>query len=339
MKVAFVDHWPNFRRKNNYYYHLLSLAYDVEIDQENPDLIILTTDPYRFLQRKKFANSSATRVFWTMESTPPRFDSDSYPPNPSIITNGGVGYGDPDSRATQATNDSNRSYYYGRCDFALTHDIMDDPRHYRLPWWTGFIDWFHVGNYGADSEPSFLNPPEEICSNKYIDAPKTKFCAHIASNPVRNRMEAHRKINAYKKVDGLGNCFGEGVGLSQFHGVNTPWEESKLEFLKDYRFSICFENIAKEGYHTEKLFHAKVAGTIPIYWGHKSVENDFNKKCFINLVDYSSIDEMVEYIKYVDSNEDVYQSYANEPLFVDSVIPDRFRPESVLKFFQETVLK
>jgi hypothetical protein len=48
---------------------------------------------------------------------------------------------------------------------------------------------------------------------------------------------------------------------------------------------------------------------------------------------------MVEYIKYVDSNEDVYQSYANEPLFVDNVIPDRFRPESVLKFFQETVLK
>ena len=25
--------------------------------------------------------------------------------------------------------------------------------------------------------------------------------------------------------------------------------------------------------------------------------------------------------------------------FVDNVIPDRFRPESVLKFFQETVLK
>jgi hypothetical protein len=149
----------------------------------------------------------------------------------------------------------------------------------------------------------------------------------------------HKKISAYKKVDGFGNCFGEGVGLSQFHGVNTPWEERKLELLKDYRFSICFENIAKEGYHTEKLFHAKVAGTVPIYWGHKSVENDFNKKCFINLVDYDSVDDLVEYVKYVDNNEDVYQSYANEPLFVNNVIPDRFRPESVLKFFQETVLK
>jgi hypothetical protein len=274
-----------------------------------------------------------------MESTPPLFDADTYPPEISIRTQGGVGHGDPNSQATLATNDSNRAYYYGRCDFALTHDIMDDPRHYRLPWWTGFIDWFHKGNYGEDSEPSFLNPPEEIFSNKYIDVPKTKFCAHIASNPVYNRIEVHKKISAYKKVDGFGNCFGEGVGLSQFHGVNTPWEERKLELLKDYRFSICFENIAKEGYHTEKLFHAKVAGTVPIYSGHKSVENDFNKKCFINLVDYDSIDDLVEYVKYVDSNEDVYQSYAQEPLFVNNVIPDRFRPESVLKFFQEKVLK
>ena len=57
------------------------------------------------------------------------------------------------------------------------------------------------------------------------------------------------------------------------------------------------------------------------------------------MVDYDSVDDLVEYVKYVDSNEDVYQSYAQEPLFVDNVIPDRFRPESVLKFFQETVLK
>ena len=127
--------------------------------------------------------------------------------------------------------------------------------------------------------------------------------------------------------------------MNTFNGVNGPWEEEKLSILKDYRFSICFEQKLRAGNHSEKLFHAKVAGTVPIYRGDKSVNDDFNKKCFINLVDYDSIDDLVEYVKYVDSNEDVYQSYANEPLFVDNVIPDRFRPESVLKFFQETVLK
>ena len=248
-----------------------------------------------------------------------------------------MGYGDPTSAATRATNDSDRKYYYGRCDFALTHEIMDDSRHYRFPYWVYHIDWFGVGNYGG--EPNFLISPHKVHANEYHDIPKTKFCAHMVSNPTTNRLQAHKKLSQYKPVDGYGNCFGSGVSMNAFHGVNGPWEKQKLEILKDYRFSICFEHKVRAGYHSEKLFHAKVAGTIPIYWGHKSIENDFNKKCFINLVDYDSIDEMVEYIKYVDSNEDVYQSYAQEPLFVDNVIPDRFRPESVLKFFQETVLK
>ena len=47
---------------------------------------------------------------------------------------------------------------------------------------------------------------------------------------------------------------------------------------------------------------------------------------------------MVEDIKQIDQDEDRYQSYANEPLFVDNVIPDRFRPEAVLGFFKDTVL-
>jgi len=338
MKIAFMDFWPNFERKNNYFYYLLKSAYEIEINQKNPDLMFLHTDSYRKLDRKNYANHPATRVFWTMEGEPPLFDADTYPPEISIITTGGVGYGNPNAPASLATNDSNRKYYYGRCDFALTHDIMDDSRHYRFPYWVYHIDWFNKGNYGG--EPNFLIPLDQIADNEYHNTPKTKFCAHMVSNPTERRLNAHKKLSAYKTVDGLGNCFDDqtSAGLNDFHGVNTPWEKLKLEFLKDYRFSICFEHKNRAGYHSEKLFHAKVAGTVPIYWGNESVNNDFNKKCFINLVDYDSVEDLVEYVKYVDSNEDVYQSYAQEPLFVDNVIPDRFRPEAVLQFFKDSVL-
>ena len=337
MKLAFIDFWPNFEVENNYFYHLLKPHYDIEINQRDPDLMFLHTDSYRLCDRKNFIDHPATRVFWTMEGMPPNFEEDTYPPETSVMTRGGIGFGNPNSPASQQTNDSDRMYYYGRCDFALTHDVMTDKRHYRFPYWVYHIDWFNRGNYGG--EPNFLIPLDHIDNNKYYNTPKTKFCAHVVSNPVEKRREVHKKLNNYKKVDGYGNYFGNGVSMNAFNGVNGPWEQEKLSILKDYRFSICFEHKVREGYHSEKLFHAKLAGTVPIYWGHKSIENDFNKKCFINLVDYGSIDEMVEYIKYVDSNEDIYQAYANEPLFVDNVIPDRFRPESVLKFFQEIVLK
>ena len=337
MKVAFIDFWPNFELENNYFFHLLKDVVDLEINQVDPDLMFLHSDSYRWKERWLYKDHPAKRVFWTMEGTPPLFDAHIYPPNPSVMTRGGVGYGEPNSLAAQKTNDSDRTYYYGRCDFALTHEIMEDSRHYRFPYWLYHIDWFDKGNYGG--EPNLLIPLDQIGNNEYYNTPKTKFCAHIVSNPVEKRREIHKKLSEYKQVDGYGNCFGSGVSMNTFNGVNGPWEEEKLSILKDYRFSICFEQKLRAGYHSEKLFHAKVAGTVPIYWGDKSVNDDFNKKCFINLVDYDSIDDLVEYVKYVDSNEDVYQSYANEPLFVDNVIPDRFRPESVLKFFQETVLK
>jgi hypothetical protein len=111
-----------------------------------------------------------------------------------------------------------------------------------------------------------------------------------------------------------------------------------LEIYKDYKFAICFENSIREGYHTEKLFHAKIAGTLPIYWGHSSVSNDFNSKGFINLNDYESVDELVEYVKKIDQDDDLYNSYIQEPLFSDNTISNEFQPASVLEFFQNTIL-
>ena len=69
-----MDFWPDFQRKNNYFYHLLEPAYKIEIDQKNPDLLFLHTDSYRFLGRKKYVDHPAKRVFWTMEGEPPLFD-------------------------------------------------------------------------------------------------------------------------------------------------------------------------------------------------------------------------------------------------------------------------
>ena len=46
IRVNFVDFWPDFQKDNNYFYHLLSQKYDVEIDEEglNPDLLFFSVD-------------------------------------------------------------------------------------------------------------------------------------------------------------------------------------------------------------------------------------------------------------------------------------------------------
>jgi len=90
---------------------------------------------------------------------------------------------------------------------------------------------------------------------------------------------------------------------------------------------LCYENSVTPGYHTEKLLHGMVAGNIPIYYGDKTVDQDFNPERFINAVDMSD-EELIEKIREIDSNDELYNSMLNEPIFSKKVSLD-----SISNFF------
>ena len=39
LKIEFVDFWPGFTKADNYFYNLLAMEYDVELDGRNPDVL------------------------------------------------------------------------------------------------------------------------------------------------------------------------------------------------------------------------------------------------------------------------------------------------------------
>ena len=93
---------------------------------------------------------------------------------------------------------------------------------------------------------------------------KTKFCGFVASNSshyTQMRDSFFEALCDYKQVDSGGrhkNNIGGNV-------------DDKIEWLKYYKFNICFENGSYPGYLTEKLFDAFMSGCIPIYWGDTSL--------------------------------------------------------------------
>ena len=143
------------------------------------------------------------------------------------------------------------------------------------------------------------------------------------------RLQVMQALNQYKQVHGYGKPFG-----------NWNYGESKkYETLSNYKFSVCVENSISptKGYYTEKLFHAKTAGTIPIYWSDDKCEHDFNKECFLNLNDYENIEHLVEDVIKIDKDEELYQEIFNQPLFKNNQIPDFVKPESVLRFIEGVI--
>ena len=85
--------------------------------------------------------------------------------------------------------------------------------------------------------------------------------------------------------------------------------EDKHAFLQNYKFNLCFENSAVDGYTTEKLCDALAAGTLPIYWGNPRVGLDFPKDTFIDVSSFKSDSEAIEYIIKVDSDPSLYAKY------------------------------
>ena len=198
----------------------------------------------------------------------------------------------------------NKRPNFDDCDFSLSFDFDTyGGKNIRFPQWHLYIDWFNKGGYG---NPKYILPPNQIADNDFMKREKNKFCAFVYSHETKHRAEFFEKLKSYKPADGFGLPFGS----------HTWGEDIKYNIISAYKFNMCFENSLYPGYHTEKLFHAKTAGCIPLYWGAETVSEDFNKKCFINLLDFdNNIDKYIEYIKEVDNDDTLYNEILKEPLF------------------------
>lgn len=144
---------------------------------------------------------------------------------------------------------------------------------------------------------------------------KTKFCNYIFSNTngAKIRGDFFDFLNKYKKIDS--------AGKDRNNTERLPMEENvKYNFMKNYKFSIAFENSSTNGYCTEKIIQAFAAGTIPIYWGdkHNPTGGGINQKSFININDYNDFDNALELIKELDNDDEKYLKMLQEKVFVDN---------------------
>jgi alpha(1,3/1,4) fucosyltransferase len=83
---------------------------------------------------------------------------------------------------------------------------------------------------------------------------------------------------------------------------------NKTNTLKNYKFSICYENICNiHGYITEKIFGSFVAGCVPIYWGAEDVTDYIPKNCFIDKRNFKTLHDLYSFISAM--KQDEYDAY------------------------------
>ncbi len=189
---------------------------------------------------------------------------------------------------------------FNNCDYAISYDRIDfDDRSLYHPLYFDLMD-------------------KTILNKSHItpDMAKRKFCNFIYSNENFGdgailRKDFCQKLMKYKKVD----CPAKVLNNMQnaINGRTDNFNQGKLIFQKNYKFTIAFENNCSISYTTEKLVHAFLANTIPIYWGNPEVTRDFNPKAFINCHDYSSLDEVIQKVIELDNDDEAYLKMLREP--------------------------
>lgn len=232
------------------------------------------------------------------------FNFNSNPENADIIIGSCFGNSISNYRNTKAIKifytGENQTPNLTQYDYSISFDLDNyNDRNLRLPLWYLYINWWNddylKDNISLDEYNRKFNPVDVYN--------REQFCCIVIGNAVRNRIEVAQALDSYKPVHGYGSVF------------NNRFNGKKLDLLQNFRYNICFENTLCDGYHTEKLLEAKIAGCIPIYYGSDTVSLDFNKKCFINYKDFKSPLELMEYIKEIDENQDKFIQIASEPLF------------------------
>lgn len=191
-------------------------------------------------------------------------------------------------------------------DLIIGFDIVDHPKYFRVPlyhlWFTDKISQNYKRQQCAPSQKKY-------------------FACMLNSNPglgihpllkkewdgIKSRTRLFHKLSLYKYVASAGkylNNIGEIVKC-----------DDTLTWLSQCKFVIAYENIPHPGYITEKAPQAYFANSIPIYDGHPSVIDDINENAIIYSGNFADEDALIEYIKKVDNDDELYCKIWDQQLF------------------------
>jgi len=180
----------------------------------------------------------------------------------------------------------------------------------------------------------FYYPAKAPMINELIPFEEKKLCTLIATN--HTSKYPHELYSERRRVI----AFFERKAKDEFDLYGKYWEPElktyggpigdKIDVLKHYRFSICFENTGdRNGYITEKIFDCFCAGVVPVYLGAPNITKYIPESCFIDMRKFSSYQKLYTFLKNMP--EAVYDQYLEEiRAFLSSEMADRFTINSLI---------
>jgi hypothetical protein len=150
----------------------------------------------------------------------------------------------------------------------------------------------------------------------------TQFLVYRSSHCVQYREAAFHRICTQMEPTPChaSKCIGD-----YHHAVaaRTPrrWAHNSRE--GPYRFEIAMDNTKMDGYVSEKILNAFLAGAIPIYYGTTDVFKLFHREAFI-YYDVTDPQTALDRILYLETNRTAYAEVLAKPILADGALERYF---------------
>ena len=172
---------------------------------------------------------------------------------------------------------------------------------------------YGIGSAAMQFLDRFLRYPDYLMKPSIYRLPKNrnynrfkKFCGSVFKYDTRDwRKNFTEKLNEYKKIENK-DIDDDDSNL-----------DKRINFLSQYKFGLAFEKASAPGYNTEKLFDVFLSGAIPIYFGDDYIFKVINEDAIVYLKDECNIDNVIDYIKKIDNNEQLARNIIKTPIFKD----------------------
>ena len=119
-----------------------------------------------------------------------------------------------------------------------------------------------------------------------------------------------KELMEYIHIDQWGRCLKNTPG--KFYKTRQgSFEDEKLKFLNEnpYKFLIAFENAVEDDYITEKIYHAYLTRSIPIFYGDKAVFDLVPANTSLIYANNYTPKQLAELIQRIANDDSLYSEY------------------------------
>jgi len=211
----------------------------------------------------------------------------------------------------------------GNVDLSIGFKNIEHPNYVRFPYWIyQFIDpGFESidGQIGFSGRTKFL-PPQEFCA-RIKNAQRFEGRGRFASIVCRHDSHGSGAGLRGEVMDGLkeiGKVESAGIWRNNTQVLTDKFDDDLSLYLETCRFNICLENTNSDGYVTEKIFHALLGGSIPIYWGGGMyMEPEVFTGDGIVLLNNLGVKGVVEQVQLLEYDRSYREDWLAQPVLTD----------------------